>query len=93
MKAEGSLLKPAQHTNGMDSTFFQPVLSRGFLCLTKLVKYCAAPNKQLKMTVRLSSWLVAQNWYKVICVVFYCKRENLFCSSLGLNIFYFLDAL
>lgn len=55
MKAEGSLLKPAQHTDRMDPAFFQPELSRGFLCFTKLVKCCAALNKRLKLTVTLSS--------------------------------------
>lgn len=55
MKAEGSLLKPAQHTDGMDAAFFLPELSRGSLCFTKFVKCCASLNKRLKLTVNLSS--------------------------------------
>lgn len=68
MKAEGSLLKAAQHTDGMDRRVSSPSRaepSRGFLCFTKFVKCCAALNKRLNRTVNLLSRSGVSLLYKV----------------------------
>lgn len=86
MKAEGSLLKPAQHTDGMDLAFFQPELSRGFLSLTKLVKCCAALNKRLQLTVNLSSRPSRRAKLLKGCLLFSQQEKNLFHSIFSLDV-------